>query len=268
MYKMLRFVPDSQNKMFILFTDIDGVFLHVKNEEIVGSYLKKRYISKIEPSEGETVELFDKTAIENLSRLISMIEEKGVTVGLVISSNWRKFVKTTAFLRDEILKEYAIFKKIIDRTAHTILIDEGPVERLKRGEEIDVWLQENRVKFNISNFLILDDNDDGISELFGVNFIHCKDGLLSENDLEKASALINSQRPSSEVKEEYPVNRLKLNMSGRDDSVRSMVASCRVTSYMRNTFLKAILGKETSLAEETTADKNNTPADLIIQYIM
>jgi hypothetical protein len=210
--------------MIVIFLDIDGVILHPRDKDRIKDHLKRQYTElKIEESQQDfsskacdqaAVELFDKSALARLNELIAIIEQRGEKVGIVISSAWREKQSVSQLIT--LFQQHDFSKKIIGKTADRIQLTNS------RGEEIRAWLQQNRLRFQIINFLILDDVDSGISELFAHNFIECSDGSFSPQDLEKAYSLLR-QKTLTEAKENHPVNMTiiseeasmtKINISG------------------------------------------------------
>lgn len=270
--------------MIIIFLDIDGVLFRVSDSQIE-KHLRKRYAElKIEPSKQDfsakewaeaCAELLDKQALEYFNQLIAIIESRGESVGIVVSSDWRRRLSVVEL--QKLFQQHAFSKKIIDKIADNIdVIDDeiGIHLPLERGEQIDVWLQQNRERFNVSNFLVIDDVDAKISELFGNHFIHCRDSLFSQRDLDLATSLLVKQSYLADDKEKYPVNKLNLTFSsllkkstsGISVSTESLMEQpVRLSLSKRKCFLTYFFVNKTSLSV-TTAEKDKTCTDLIIEY--
>ncbi|MEM6807134.1 MAG: HAD domain-containing protein, partial [Bacteroidota bacterium] len=100
-------------------------------------------------------------AIANLNRIT---EESGARI--VISSYWRSFFALDAL--KVIFQEYGIEGEVID----TIPMGEEYGIRPDRGTLIKQWLMENEEP---DRFVIIDDNDSGISRLFPKEFIRVEE---------------------------------------------------------------------------------------------
>jgi hypothetical protein len=60
------------------------------------------------------VDLFDKSAVNNLERLISQIKQNGCSVGIVLSSDWR--IKGDVNHQKRLFGQHAFANLIIDKT--------------------------------------------------------------------------------------------------------------------------------------------------------
>ena len=133
----------------IIFLDIDGVLntgrgkLFWRKQE-----RKKKYTFNAD---------FCPDAIANLNQIT---RESGAKI--VISSYWRSFFSLEAL--QVIFKEYGIEGEVIS----TLGMGEGFVIRPDRGTLIKQWLKDN---FEPDQFVIIDDNDSGISRLFPKEFV-------------------------------------------------------------------------------------------------
>lgn len=187
--------------MIIIFLDINGVLLKQTDRDAFGGIsrrLEQRYISQGIPIEqfdfsskacdAEAVNLFDKSSLENLNSLIEIMEKSGEIVGIVISSSWKQNRSVDDLKK--LFLQYFFSKKIIDKTADGL--------HDTRGEEIAAWLHENREKFNVSNFIILDDVDENLSKLFNKNFIKCNTNFDQKNLQQAIEAL--ASKSSLEIK--------------------------------------------------------------------
>jgi hypothetical protein len=182
----------------IIFLDIDGVLLSYQKAED-GSILKRAKEISIErqyqahPSNNPAlsdldhaaVDLFDEQALQNLDKLIQDIEKAGDTVGIVLSSNWRK-KGDISFLKS-LFGKHNFAKHIIDKTMDETTHDLEEFDHIlgKRQLEINYWLDNTRLKNRIKNHIILDDIDFELSKKFGSKFIHCKN-LFTANELNLA----------------------------------------------------------------------------------
>jgi hypothetical protein len=106
----------------------------------------------------------------------------------VISSDWRKGYSIKD-LRD-IFKKYFFSQKILSKTSDQIILTDSSIDnliKLNRAEEIEVWLRLN----NIRHFLILDDINASMIELFQSHFVKCKN-IFGDSEFEKAETLISA----------------------------------------------------------------------------
>jgi len=203
-----------EKKTVAVILDIDGVLLDLKITtpifEIFYKAIKEGDIAKLREI---GVNNFNKDALNFLHKLVADIEEKGHRCVIVISSSWRTKLSVSAL--KELFKEHKFSEHIIDKTlskkikASTRLSSEcTPYPFVfNRGEMIDTWLQMNATTYNIEHFLIIDDMDDGLSELFSNHFVHCQHGVFSEVDYQKGIQLLGSKKPSPM---DFPLNNLTL----------------------------------------------------------
>lgn len=151
--------------MIIIFLDIDGVLFYNPMDgrvhERVAERLKGRDdIPKPYPAiefDRAAVDLFDETSMHHLHKLIADIaEQTQQKVGVVLSSNWR--VGYSLEVLQDLFKQHTFAEYLIDKTPE--LFAES------RGQEIAQWLKENKERFNVTGFVILDDDDSGLSKNF------------------------------------------------------------------------------------------------------
>lgn len=191
--------------MIIIFLDIDGVLLKTIDEDD-----ETPSSPPADNSESTRVNSFDPQALQLLDHFIAAQQAKGKEVGIVISSTYREG-KSAPQLK-ELFKQHAFAKYIIDKTVDTLhLVD--PELKLDRAEEIDLWLQVNRAKYQVDNYVVFDDNDNyrGMSELFKDNFIHCRKGVLVANDTVQAAKSLDKKHELQPVNP----NKFKLKFDGR-----------------------------------------------------
>lgn len=123
--------------MNVIFLDIDGVLNTGRNQDIQ------------EKRDGKSSFYhqfnFDDICMENLKEVILKFDAY-----IVITSSWR--IEKDTIYWTEILKNFRKYK--IERR----IIDKTPSFSTTRGEEIKKWIDDN--KDNITNFIILDDEDD------------------------------------------------------------------------------------------------------------
>lgn len=198
-----------------LVLDVDGVINKEYNEQrtydivqhLFPDYktVKHNYIcSKV------ASQFFNENAINNLSQIIETIKEFA-TPKIVVSSNWRKTC-TVRQLR-KIFEKHHFSQYIVDKTPELgsrQIQRNKKLKRLKhkikgsrhnlvpdlpkpptRAEEIKKWL-DTRQKDTI--FVILDDNNDGLSEKFGEKFIQTKfEDLITPEVVDKVLNEVNNQ---------------------------------------------------------------------------
>jgi hypothetical protein len=144
---------------------------------------------------------------------------------------------------------------LLSKTADMVCDSNNPYDALCRAEEIELWLQENGA--DVTTFLILDDYDQGMSELFAHNFVQCKNGALGLNEFNKASLILNT--PLSDKTSTLPINRLALNIYSNSKCVeKESEKSIRVTSGTRRNHLCSFF--------TTTHGFNNKVIGIITDY--
>lgn len=201
--------------MLLIFLDIDKVLLSAYVDSSPGysqAFAKygcsDPYSASKDIKSKVWVDLFDKQALKHLHAFILHLE-KVDTVGIVISSDWRRD-RTVDQLKD-MFKQHEFSKRIVAKTndevvylsldEHSLNFAGEPSGRLKRGEEIEIWLHDNRSNFDIKAFFIFDDDNNAnqLSEIYSDSFIHCQEGVLSEADYKKALELF---KRSSKLRKE------------------------------------------------------------------
>ena len=144
---------------------------------------------------------FSESAVENLEKLIKQVNEKG-KAAIVLTSTWRLDC-TVDEIKNHMFAIRPFSKMIIDKLPD----DDGrrkkrgeeelsPIALLKynlpldtRGSQIDYWHREHHLKWNIKNFVIIDDVDDGISTRFADNFVKIRE-FLSPSEAQKAYEIL------------------------------------------------------------------------------
>lgn len=206
---LLAGCQEAPKPLSVIFLDIDGVLIGARDLDPLSTRIRQKLVElfglKEESYRGYTElqwriaasHFLDECAVENLEKLIQRVNEVS-SVAIVLSSAWR-LDGTTDEIKNQMFKGASFAPFIIDKTP-----DEdwwrrrngeeelSPVALKKygfplrtRGSEINYWLLENREKWNIQNFVILDDVDYGISERYPDHFVEvCR--MLSEEDAEKA----------------------------------------------------------------------------------
>jgi hypothetical protein len=143
--------------VYIVFLDVDGVLFSPWKFDV-------NYILLSEFNYGKLIPHFDKGALHNLHSLIDRIEDRtNEQVMIVLSSGWRILGEVHEL--KELFKIHRFSEYMIDKTPHINDVD--------RGLEIHTWIEQNKHKYNILNFVILDDNDFNLRCRFGKKFIEC-----------------------------------------------------------------------------------------------
>lgn len=159
----------TKESIAVIFLDIDGVLMPLNspgNKELYkqGQKLFNKYADFSE-MEVATIKahFFSTDALKNLDALIRKVQNL-MPVRIVISSAWR--LGFTVEQLQNIFSLHSFSKLIIDKT----------LQGLTRGFEIHSWLQKHRA---IERYVILDDNDHGISDIYSDHFVQISH-LLSE----------------------------------------------------------------------------------------
>lgn len=139
--------------MNIIFLDIDGV-LNSKS----GSNLTEKFG-------------LDDKLIVNLKHIIDSVPDTKI----VISSSWRVLEYDEIHTSKEIPWRIVLTHKLGFTNISDIIIGDTPIhmtnDKNRRGNEIRQWLDENKVKFKIDRFVILDDSDYDIRDVFPNNIV-------------------------------------------------------------------------------------------------
>lgn len=131
--------------MKIIFLDMDGV---VNCSEFFDKTSKERESLTREDESLFWTMMIDPEAVE---RLNTLIERSGAQV--VLSSSWR--IAHPLKMVEKYLKLRGFKSELIDKTPNHVL----PGMQHRRGNHIQVWLDENKDK-DIEKFVILDDDSD------------------------------------------------------------------------------------------------------------
>ena len=164
--------------MKVLFLDIDGV-LNSENWFGYRLYCIKNnmfnevinFVNTNDDRIKHKLSMIDDRAIANLNRII---EETGCKV--VLSSSWRSCVEAENTLTEYLLKLKGIKYDIYDVTPRLWFNDFS----IRRGEEIQLWMDKESEKNEIESFVILDDDSNMLPEQMN-NFIHI-DGQVGLTD--------------------------------------------------------------------------------------
>ncbi len=200
---------EAQKPLSVIFLDIDGVLIGARDLDPLSTWIRQKLVElfglKEEPYRGYTElqwriaasHFLDECAVKNLEKLIQRVNDVS-SVAIVLSSAWR-LDGTADEIKNQMFRGASFAPFIIDKTPDEDWWrrrngeEELSPDALKkygfalrtRGSEINYWLLENREKWNIQNFVILDDVDYGISERYPDHFVEVC-WLLSEADVEKA----------------------------------------------------------------------------------
>ena len=120
----------------------------------------------------------DKDSIKHLNDLISRISKK-FNVVIVLISEWRRDLSV-----DELKQIFSIWpfgKYIIDK------IKDG----FDRGNLIKKWLFANKTKYNVSNYLVIDDdNEDKYKKTCPNNYVNINSSLFNQIYVDKAVQIV------------------------------------------------------------------------------
>ena len=176
--------------MKVLFLDIDGV-LNSENWFGYRQYCIKNnmfnevinFVNINDDRIKHKLSMIDDRAIANLNRII---EETGCKV--VLSSSWRSCVEAENLLTEYILKVKGFKYELYDVTPRLWFNDFS----IRRGEEIQLWIDKESEKNEIESFVILDDVDfDMLPEQMN-NFIHVDGQVgLTDRDVFAAIEILN-----------------------------------------------------------------------------
>lgn len=149
--------------MKVVFLDIDGVLSTAKS---ILEHDDNLALGISRSCDEDVIKVLDDNAVNNL---MTLLEKTGAKI--VLSSNWRT-MKSVERLQ-ELFGSRGFGEFIVDKTSDSW--------GASRGEEIQAWLAGQDA---IASFVILDDIDDGITELFPDHFLECTDIEKGFGDME------------------------------------------------------------------------------------
>lgn len=176
--------------MKVLFLDIDGV-LNSENwfeymQYCIKNDMYNRVLNFVEINDEHIkrkLSMVDDRAIANLNRIV---EDTGCKV--VLSSSWRSSRESDNALTEYVLKLKGFKYELYDVTPRIWTKEFGT----QRGEEIQLWINEESKKNEIESYVILDDDSDILPEQLN-NFIHVDGQVgLIDKDVFKAIEILNS----------------------------------------------------------------------------
>lgn len=176
--------------MKVLFLDIDGV-LNSENWFGYRLYCIKNnmfnevinFVNTNDERIKYKLSMIDDRAIANLNRII---EETGCKV--VLSSSWRSCVEVENTLTEYLLKLKGFKYELYDVTPRLWFNDFS----IRRGEEIQLWMDKESEKNEIESFVILDDDYSDILPEQMNNFIHIDGQVgLIDKDVFAAIEILN-----------------------------------------------------------------------------
>jgi hypothetical protein len=207
------FAEEVKKPLAVIFLDIDGVLMGARDLDPLSTWIRQKLVELFgakDPKYRDYTELqwriassyfLNEPAVANLEKLIQRVS-KVSDVAIVLSSAWRLDGNADE-IRNQMFKTTSFAPLIIDKTP-----DEdwwrrrkgeeelSPVALRKygfslgsRGAEINYWLLENQEKWDVKNFVILDDVAYGILGRYPDNFVEVY-RLLSEEDIEKAYQIL------------------------------------------------------------------------------
>ena len=176
--------------MKVLFLDIDGV-LNSENWFGYRLYCIKNnmfnevinFVNTNDERIKYKLSMIDDRAIANLNRII---EETGCKV--VLSSSWRSCVEFENTLTEYLLKLKGFKYELYDVTPRLWFNDFS----IRRGEEIQLWMDKESEKNEIESFVILDDDDSDMLPEQMNNFVHVDGQVgLTDKDVFTAIEILN-----------------------------------------------------------------------------
>ena len=176
--------------MKVLFLDIDGV-LNSENWFAYRIYCVKNNMVNILMNFVDTddrnikhkLTMLDDRAIANLNRII---EETGCKV--VLSSSWRSSIESENIFTQNLLKLKGFKYEFYDVTPRLWFNDFS----IRRGEEIQLWMDKESEKNEIESYVILDDDDSDMLPEQMNNFIHVDGQVgLTDRDVFAAIEILN-----------------------------------------------------------------------------
>ena len=206
---LMAMSQEAQKPLSIIFLDIDGVLIEARDLDPLPTLIRQKLVELFGPKDDQYREytalqwriaashFLQQSAVENLEKLIQKICVVS-PVAIVLSSAWR-LDGSSDEIKAQMFATSSFSRFIIDKTPDEdwwrrrkgeeelspIALEKYGFPLRTRGSEIDYWLRENREKWHIQNFVILDDYDNGISKLFPDQFVEVR-RLLSEMDIERA----------------------------------------------------------------------------------
>lgn len=174
--------------MFIIFLDIDGVLFegfdscshseeyndlfeqYIKDKPNYSQYVYEGILTDYAQFKAQT-HFFDELALSNLKKLMDYVKQKGIDVGIVLSSAWKEFFDTETLKK--LFSRLEFSQYIVDKTYDDAYLEfSGEAEcEFNRAELIELWLKQHP---KVSQFIILDDVDFNFKELFPEHFVPCK----------------------------------------------------------------------------------------------
>ena len=154
--------------MNIIFLDIDGVLN-----------------SKSGTTDIEKFGLDDKL-ISNLKFIIDSVPDTKI----IISSSWRSIIYDDIHTSEEIPWRTILANTLGFTNTGDIIIGDTPIlfiTKNRRGLEIKQWMDENKLKFKVDQFVIIDDEISDISEIYPNNILKVDSNIgLTHNNAKSA----------------------------------------------------------------------------------
>lgn len=142
----------------LLFLDLDGVANSQKFFEALAERRARQEPVESRPfsEEERMTSMLDPEAIERLNEVVMRCHTHGVRVEIVISSSWRLVYSIGSIRRALRAQGFRYAQNIIDRTPYSAEGDHTS----RRGNEIRMWLQQNRAAGHPWTMAIVDDSAD------------------------------------------------------------------------------------------------------------
>lgn len=164
--------------MRIIFLDVDGVLNNAETED--------RYQGCVG---------IDQQNVDTLKRLYDKSNEEEIT-RIVVSSSWR-YEMVKKYSKADGSYEY-LLKRLNDSGMEVIdYTPMSPISGWHRTDEIEAWISDNKTKFEISTYVILDDEsfdfrDKGLDTKFV--WTNEKYGLIDE-DIDRGLEILRGGEP-------------------------------------------------------------------------
>lgn len=137
------------------------------------------------------VKCFNKKSVDLLNKLC----DGENNVRIIVSSTWRTISMIPDILSSNVVERLKSLWEPYSWSSYIISVTPTlSLNNCRRAEEIQQWLDNNKDKYNIKSFVILDDvaNESGLLKAFPDNFVHTNDiECFNEADYDKVCIILN-----------------------------------------------------------------------------